>query len=67
MRFKECKGLSYQNKEYHKELARKRITILGLIMGTIIASFWAINTGAMKIGPKEVILWKKAPYFLGYW
>ena len=56
MGFKEGKGPSYQNREYHKELARKRLIILGLIMANIIASFWAINAGAMKMGPKEVIL-----------
>lgn len=56
MKVKEGKSLPYENKEYHKEVARKRFIILGLMMGTIITSFWAINAGAMGIGPKEVVL-----------
>lgn len=53
---KEHEGLSHQSKEYHREISKKRLIILGLFLATVLAFFLAINAGAMKISPKEVVL-----------
>lgn len=43
-------------KGYRQHINKKKLTILLLILATIFVFFWAINAGASKIKPKDVIL-----------
>lgn len=44
------------NSAYKQSVNRKRLIILGLFLAIILTIFWAINAGAMKISPKEIVL-----------
>lgn len=50
------KELLFQYDEYKKHIIKKRLIIIALLIATIIVFFWAINAGAMSIGPKQVVL-----------
>mgnify|MGYP001944392037 CR=1 FL=1 len=41
-------------KDYKKHQAKKRLTILFLALLTLMAVFWSINAGAIKISPIEI-------------
>lgn len=43
-------------KGYRQHINKKKLIILLLILATIFVFFWAINAGASKIKPKDVIL-----------